>query len=191
LSLAYHWTPSEIVELTPPQLALYLAESVEPASTVAMDVRAGAAYVAQRRAARTNWVDEVLRTRSGHAQAERKKGGARPVVTPEARRVVERDTVRHETHVDRTTQSTKRLVERERAVRELATRTRERLLSSVVEMQCTSLVEQSRRVESSTESAVVLDELRQRMAQLDRTTSEMQDAVERLERKQSDAAHFA
>lgn len=196
MSLAYQWTPTEIGELTLPQLALYLAEAIEPEGRVAMPVEAGVAYVEQRRAQRRAWVDEVLQTTSENAphQHEMQHGGE-TLPTP-ARRPFERTSIRRDSPVLRQRDPLARRLRRTREVQRVdqGSRTDEQLVVNVAEWPDSDRVKSDpvpRTSSSPIGSQVLLDELRHRMTLLDSTTSAIEVAVESLRRQQSAAARFS
>jgi len=194
LSLAYHWTPVEIAELTLPQLALYLAETIEPEGRVAMPVEAGVAYVEQRRAERTAWVNEVLQTSSVMAPQGYEMSRAGEVLPTSTNRVIERTNVLRESHVLRERETPVRRLLRTHEVRRIEQRTRtdERRVVNVIESREMGSAEPARVASSAPSgSQVLLEEMRHRLTLLDATASEIEVAVESLRRKQSAAARFS
>lgn len=211
LSLAYHWTPDEILALTPAQLTLYLQDDIAPEGAVAMNVQQGMEYVACHRAARESWIDEVLSRQVNvrkNVPAPRELNAASPnsliaqsapkapaphQATPHA--IQQFASTRNHHRADFMPASTQ--ARRSIAVVQDGARRTETLdpmrpgeLARNSSPTASGFVERTAHRLRDT-AAGKLEELTHRVEMIAETTSETQAAIQRLERRRNDAAQFS
>ncbi|MBX3415451.1 MAG: hypothetical protein KF708_22395 [Pirellulales bacterium] len=199
LSLAYHWTPAEILELTPPQLALYLTDEPEPGGTVAMSVDEGSRFIANRRAAREAWIDEVAlaatTTAAQHTVIVGERRAPSVNATSEASspsRAVPPSVSRAARHDVRPTEAARRAASSSDIIATLprypsAAREEPRMPSLARKESFAPLAPSLGVVRD----AGRLDALAQRVEAIARTALDTQGAISRLERRRADGAHFS